>query len=149
MMLPVSMGQRHAPRNAKRMTQMIARLWIALGSLSAALALAVAARFFHATEGDLALPQRLVFDIANDIHLAHSLALVGVGIITGIWGSKTLVQLAGIAFVLGMLAFCGGIYATFGPEGDAVRRVIPVGGVLLMAGWVILAASVFTLRKPA
>jgi uncharacterized membrane protein YgdD (TMEM256/DUF423 family) len=124
---------------------MMARVWIALGSVSAALALIVAAHFVHATEGQLALAAREVFDIANDIHMAHSLALVGVGILCGQYGHKILFQVAGAAFALGILLFCGGIYASLGQAGE--RPYIPVGGLSLVIGWAALAISVFTFGK--
>lgn len=124
---------------------MMARVWIAVGSLGAALALLVAAQFVHATEGQFAFAAREVFDVANDIHLAHSLALVAVGILCAVYGPKILFQVAGGAFVLGILLFCGGIYAALGQPGS--RPYIPIGGLLLMVGWVALAVSVFTFGK--
>ena len=124
---------------------MMARIWIALGSVSAALALIMAAQFVHATEGTLALSAREAFDVANDIHMAHSLALVAVGILCGQFGPKVLFQVAGGAFALGILLFCGGIYSQLGEPGG--RAFIPLGGLSLMIGWAALAVSVFTFGK--
>ena len=124
---------------------MAARIWIALGSISAALSLIVAAQFGHAVEGLSALAVRAVFDTANHIHLAHSLALVAVGILSGTYGSRITFNIAGGAFVIGIALFCGGIYVQFGEPGQ--RPYIPIGGASLMIGWVALAASMIFLGK--
>ncbi|MBI1239774.1 MAG: DUF423 domain-containing protein [Alphaproteobacteria bacterium] len=128
---------------------MMARVWIVLACASAALSLVVAAQFQHGVAEAPALAQRLTFDVANDIHMMHALALLAIGILTSVFGNRTLVHLAGISFALGTIFFSGGIYASFNPDRAAeIGRLIPVGGFLLIAGWVILAASVVTLDPP-
>jgi uncharacterized membrane protein YgdD (TMEM256/DUF423 family) len=124
---------------------MMARIWIALGSVSGALALIVASQFIHATEGKLSLAAREVFDIASDFHLAHSIMIVGVGILCGLYASRVLLHVAGGAFLVGILLFCGGIYAALGEPGE--RPYIPAGGLAFMIGWGALAISVFTFGK--
>jgi uncharacterized membrane protein YgdD (TMEM256/DUF423 family) len=68
----------------------------------------------------------------------HALALLG----TGLWAPRGgwLADLAGAAFTVGMLLFCGALY-TLGVQGMALGGVAPTGGVLLMVGWLLLAAS--------
>jgi uncharacterized membrane protein YgdD (TMEM256/DUF423 family) len=115
---------------------MMARVWIALGSVSAGLALFVAANFLHAADGKIAFAARETFHVANDIHLIHSLALVVVGLLCSVYGPKILFQVAGAAFA---------IYAALGQPGE--RPYIPVGGLSLTLGWVALTVSVFTFGK--
>jgi uncharacterized membrane protein YgdD (TMEM256/DUF423 family) len=47
---------------------------------------------------------------------------------------------AGAAFVAGVVVFCGSVYA-LGIGGVQVGGAAPVGGVLLMVGWGLLAVS--------
>ena len=105
-------------------------------------AVAMAAAAAHA------LPQKLTprglhaVEAAVQMQGWHALALV----LVALWLTRAgplpfaVANLAGAAFALGLLLFCGSVYLgelaglRFGPTA-------PVGGVLLMAGWVLLAAS--------
>jgi uncharacterized membrane protein YgdD (TMEM256/DUF423 family) len=111
------------------------RLWIGLGALAGLLAVAMAAVVAHA------LPDAAAREIAGSavqMQGWHALALVG----TGLWAPRggRLAHLAGAAFVLGLLAFCGALYAL--AFGDLHAGMLaPTGGVLLMLGWLLLGAS--------
>ncbi len=121
------------------------RVWIAIGALAGAGTVAMAAVAAHA------LPQRLdahgLAAVQNAIQMQgwHALALVA----TGLWvmwvapGVPRLGNLAGGVLALGMLLFCGAIYASH-LAGVHIGPAAPIGGVLLMAGWVLLAASALT-----
>ena len=65
----------------------------------------------------------------------HALALVA----CGVWGRGVFTNAAGVCFALGVLLFCGSIYAGF--AGVALGPVTPVGGGLLMLGWLALGLS--------
>ena len=47
---------------------------------------------------------------------------------------------AGAAFVVGLVLFCGAVYA-LALGGLRLPMLAPVGGSLLMLGWLLLAAS--------
>lgn len=76
----------------------------------------------------------------------HALALVAVGL----WAERRagpedrlahrLANWAGAAFALGTALFCGAVYA-FGLAGVSLAAMAPTGGLLLIAGWLLLAAS--------
>jgi uncharacterized membrane protein YgdD (TMEM256/DUF423 family) len=68
----------------------------------------------------------------------HALALMGVGL----WSPRGgwLADLAGAAFVVGLLLFCGATYS-LGLAGVSLGILAPTGGTLLMIGWLLLAAS--------
>ena len=116
------------------------RLWIGLGSLAGVSAAAMAAALAHlvADPAAAAMAGR-----ALQMQGWHALALLA----TGLWAPRggRLADLAGAAFAIGLLAFCGAVYALalrglhFGP-------LAPIGGSLLMLGWLFLGAS--ALRGP-
>jgi uncharacterized membrane protein YgdD (TMEM256/DUF423 family) len=83
------------------------------------------------------------------MHFVHALALIAVGIVSAQFGRKLMIDLAGWAFLIGIVCFCGGIYLGFGPNATEVRALIPVGGLSLMAGWVLFAIGAFFLKRPA
>lgn len=117
-----------------------ARVWVATGALAGFSAVAMAAVAAHA------LPQRLdpralhAVESAIQMQGWHALALVLTGLLVARGGPARLANLAGGAFLLGALLFCGSIYLAdlagihFGPTA-------PAGGLLLMLGWLLLAAS--------
>jgi uncharacterized membrane protein YgdD (TMEM256/DUF423 family) len=114
------------------------RVWIALGSLAGLTAVAMAALAAHGLEW--LEPARLQM-VRNgvEMHGWHALALLA----CGIWAERRggwLVHAAGFAFVLGILGFCGGLYA-LALSDLRLPGVPPTGGVLLMLGWLLLAAS--------
>ena len=118
------------------------RLWIGLGALAGLGAVAMAALGAHGLNhlepGALRMVQSAV-----QMQGWHALALVGCGLWAprGGWAA----DLAGVAFTIGMLLFCGAVYS-LALGGFALGSLAPVGGTLLMVGWLLLAVS--ALRAP-
>lgn len=50
-------------------------------------------------------------------------------------------------FLSGLLLFCGSLYLSIFMQMDALTRLTPVGGILLMAGWLLLAFSLYPRRN--
>jgi uncharacterized membrane protein YgdD (TMEM256/DUF423 family) len=73
--------------------------------------------------------------------LAHGVALVGLAALEPRWGGRGL-SAAGWAFILGVVVFSGSLYALALSGVRAWGAVTPVGGLFLIAGWALLAASV-------
>ncbi len=113
------------------------RLWIGLGALAGLLAVAMAALAAHGLQA--IGPFRLEL-ARNALQMQgwHALALLA----CGLWAPRggRLVDWAGVAFAAGLVLFCGAVY------GLALGRwplgmLAPVGGTLLMVGWVLLGVS--------
>jgi uncharacterized membrane protein YgdD (TMEM256/DUF423 family) len=127
------------------------RVWLTSGAVLAFAALAFAAYASHAL-GDEYLPMmRMMLDTAREIQFVHALALVAVGILSLQLGRHLFLDLAGAAFLVGAILFCGGLDTAADPTGrfDALKPIIPVGGILLHAGWVLFAIAVLTSKKAA
>jgi uncharacterized membrane protein YgdD (TMEM256/DUF423 family) len=113
------------------------RIWIALGSLAGLTAVAMAALAAHGL--DWLEPARLeMARNAINMHGWHALALLA----CGLWASRggRLVNWAAIAFTAGLLFFCGAVYAQ-ALAGIHMTMLAPIGGLLLMLGWVLLGLS--------
>jgi uncharacterized membrane protein YgdD (TMEM256/DUF423 family) len=114
------------------------RAWIVAGSVAGLTAVAMAALAAHG------LPERLdaasLQMVRNAVQMQgwHALALLA----TGMWSARggRLADLAGAAFTLGLLAFCGAVYS-LALTGVRLPAVAPAGGVLLLLGWALLGAS--------
>jgi len=113
----------------------MSRLWISLGALAGLLAVVVAATATHALADERA---REIVRSGVQMQGWHALALLG----TGLWAPRggLMANLAGAAFMLGMLTFCSAVYA-LGFGGLHTGLLAPLGGLLLMLGWVLLGLS--------
>ena len=119
------------------------RMWVAAGGVAGCTAVAMAAAAAHALSHRL--DPRALEAVRSAVQMQgwHAIALVLVGIWLGRrLGSSAalLANLAGAAFALGVLLFCGSVYAGE-LAGIRIGPTAPVGGILLMAGWLLLAAS--------
>ncbi len=112
------------------------RLWIALGAFAGLGAVALSAWSAHG------LPQMLhdipLEAVRSAISLQgwHALALVATGLYATQRGG-ILPHIAGAAFALGMLMFCGAVYSA-NLAGIRLGPVAPAGGIALMLGWAAL-----------
>ena len=117
------------------MTLHLHRLWIALGALAGLTAVGLSAWAAHGASAQ----QRPLMDSALTLHGWHALALLAVGLCAE-RRPGLLPHLAGAAFALGMLGFCGGLYwHVF--TGASAGRLAPFGGTTLMLGWALLLAA--------
>lgn len=115
------------------------RFWIVAGALNMLACLIFAAATGHASNGEFVPVARQVLDTAREMHFVHSLALIAIGILSVQFPPSRWLDWAGIAFLVGIFCFSGGIYAAFGPLNLAVKILIPIGGTALMAGWCLFA----------
>jgi uncharacterized membrane protein YgdD (TMEM256/DUF423 family) len=116
------------------------RIWLALGALAGLLAVAMAAVVSHALPDPAA---EHVAASAVQVQGWHALALLG----TALWAPRggRLANLAGAAFALGTLAFCGALYA-LAFAAIHTGPLAPIGGTLLMLGWALLGVSALPKR---
>ena len=116
------------------------RLWIGLGALAGLLAVAMAAAVAHVVPDPAA---QAMAGRAVQMQGWHALALLA----TGLWAPRggLPAHLAGAAFVLGMVAFCGAVYA-LALGGPHFGPLAPAGGTLLMLGWALLGVSAIRAR---
>ena len=116
------------------------RLWIGLGGLAGFGAVAMAAFAAHGLGDAVAI--RIV---GSGVQMQgwHALALFGVGL----WAPRGgwLAHAAGAAFATGLILFCGAVYSV-GVTGISWGVLAPAGGILLMLGWLLLAASALRSR---
>jgi uncharacterized membrane protein YgdD (TMEM256/DUF423 family) len=96
---------------------------------------------------DMPGPTRLQM-VRNAVQMQgwHALAMLACGFWSG-RGGGALADAAGVAFVTGVVLFCGSVYA-LAIAGVPVAVLAPVGGTLLMVGWALLGISALRARRP-
>jgi uncharacterized membrane protein YgdD (TMEM256/DUF423 family) len=75
---------------------------------------------------------------AAHYHLAHALA---VGLAAGVCGETRAGRLACLAFLAGVLLFSGSLYTMTLTGTRWLGAVTPVGGLCLLAGWLLLGVA--------
>jgi uncharacterized membrane protein YgdD (TMEM256/DUF423 family) len=78
-------------------------------------------------------------------HLIHALAIAVAGYLASRTGSAA-ATISGFSFALGVLLFCGSLYAMTITGVRSLGAVTPIGGLLFIAGWVSLAVSAWDLK---
>lgn len=114
------------------------RFFIQAGAVLGALAVALGAFGAHALKGYLAQINRAdTFETAVKYQFYHALALILVGILSKEFSSTTL-QWSGRLLFAGILVFAGSLYAICFTGITAFGAVAPIGGSLLIIGWLLL-----------
>ncbi len=120
----------------------MARLWIFLAGLNGFLAVAGGAAGVHFV-GRSANMEIDNFMMAAQYQMWHALALFGVAWMcvqfTG--PAARLASAAGWAFQVGILTFSGPLYLIGATGSRSLAFLAPLGGLLLFAGWLLIAAA--------
>lgn len=96
----------------------------------------------HALRATLAATGRTeTFETAVRYHFYHALALLLIGLLLDKFPVKTL-EYAGLSILLGTLIFSGSLYILSLSGVRWLGAVAPIGGTLMIIGWVLLLVSV-------
>ncbi|MGC8657774.1 MAG: DUF423 domain-containing protein [Desulfomonilaceae bacterium] len=114
------------------------RIFFIIGAFSAFIAVAAGAFGAHGLKGRLAPDMLGVFEIGVHYQMYHAIALIGVSFAITQWPGK-LVTLSGWLFGAGSLFFSGSIYLLRLTDVKLLGPITPIGGALLLAGWLCLA----------
>lgn len=122
-----------------------ARMMLAAGALLAMTAVAAGAFGAHALRGSLA-PERLaIFDTATRYQFYHAAGLLIAGLLA-LQQPGRLLSSAAIMFGLGILFFCGSLYALTLSGLRMLGAIAPVGGACFMLGWLLIALAAWRWR---
>ena len=113
-------------------------IWILLAGINAALSVAAGAYGWHSL-GDLP-DVRDIFMMGSQYQMWHALALLGVGLLMAHTPNRAF-SVAGVCFQVGIVLFSGTLYSFGGLSMIPVEGAAPVGGVLLMLGWLVLGVQ--------
>lgn len=114
------------------------KLFAVVGAILAGLAVAAGAFGAHALEARLDERMLEVWETAARYQMYHALGLLGVA-----WISQqvehTATTVAGLAFITGIVVFCGSLYVLALSGIRWLGAITPIGGVAFMIGWGALA----------
>jgi uncharacterized membrane protein YgdD (TMEM256/DUF423 family) len=120
---------------------MDARRTLAVAGLLIALATVLGAFGAHALKAHLSQDKLQVYETAVRYHYLHALGLLAIGVLLRSMDGELLRWSAALVLA-GILLFSGSLYLlTFGAP-RFLGIVTPVGGLALIAGWVLFATTV-------
>lgn len=112
------------------------KIFLVLGSIFAFIGVSLGAFGAHFLKQKLDNDMLNIFEVGVRYHMYHALALIAVGLITI---SNSYISAAGWAFVAGILLFSGSLYILSLTGVRAWGAVTPIGGILFLIGWALLA----------
>ena len=118
------------------------RVFAALGSVSALVAVAAGAFGAHALRTRLAPEALAAFETGVRYQMYHALALLFVAWAATRWPAEP-VRAAGWLFAAGTVVFSGSLYALGLTGVRGFGAVTPLGGLAFLAGWLALAVGVW------
>ena len=116
-----------------------ARTMLTIAALAGAAAVVLGAFGAHALRDVLDERALATWHTAIDYQFWHALALIGVAILAR-ENATTALRVAGIAFVAGIVVFCGSLHALALGAPRGFGAITPVGGLAFIVGWIALAA---------
>ena len=116
------------------------KTFFAMGAFIGGLAVAAGAFGAHALQTRLAPDRLVLFELAARYQLMHALALLGTAWAAQRWPGG-IVNAAGWLFVVGVLIFCGTIYALAFGAPRVLGAITPIGGLSLIGGWMLLCIA--------
>jgi len=107
-----------------------------------ALSIALGAFGAHALKARLAAEMLVTYQTAVQYQMIHTVALLGTAIL--MYKNQSLfLSAAGILFITGTLLFSGSLYLLATTAIRWVGPLTPIGGLLLILGWLCIAISAF------
>ncbi len=114
------------------------RIFFAVGSVLAGTAVAAGAFGAHALKGRIAPELLAAFSTGSQYQIFHALALLAVAWGVTRWPEAGL-GLGGWMLAAGTLVFSGSLYLMALTGARWMGAITPVGGLLLIGGWAVLA----------
>jgi uncharacterized membrane protein YgdD (TMEM256/DUF423 family) len=122
----------------RRVNSVEGEMILALGAVLAGLGVAAGAFGAHLLRDQLTAAELDTWRTGASYQMYHSLALIIVARMLGRHASRML-RASYWLFVLGIVLFCGSLYALAIKGNPALGAVTPFGGVALLGGWACLA----------
>lgn len=120
----------------------IARIFIALGSLNAALAVTLGAFGAHGLKSQLTETSLAVYQTGVHYHFYHALGLILAGIIIMQNTPSVAFKLSGWLMLTGIILFSGSLYLLGITNIRWLGVITPFGGMAFIIAWLALFAGI-------
>jgi len=114
--------------------------WFAVGAIACGIGVGLGAFGAHGLKSRVSAEMLAVFETGVRYQMFHALALLAVGLASARWPGG-LVQASGWLFLIGILVFCGSLYAMTLTGARWLGAITPLGGLSFLVGWALLAIA--------
>lgn len=118
-----------------------AKLFLTLGAVLLAVAVALGAFGAHALKARLSTELLAVYHTAVQYHFYHALGLLIVGLIAMQLPASGLVRAAGWLMLAGIVLFSGSLYLLTASGMRWLGAITPFGGMAFIGAWLLLALA--------
>ncbi|WP_017812190.1 MULTISPECIES: DUF423 domain-containing protein [Paenibacillus] len=118
---------------------------LVVGSIMMFLAVALGAFGAHALKAKLSPDMMKIYETGIQYHIAHSLGMLIIGSLAqNFLQGQSLAVAAGWCLFAGIILFSGSLYALSLSGVRKLGAITPLGGLLFLAGWVLLLIAVLS-----
>ncbi|OTG83105.1 DUF423 domain-containing protein [Acinetobacter sp. ANC 4648] len=121
-------------------------MWIAIAALNLALAVILGAFGAHGLKNRASIEQLTWWHTATEYFFYHAIGLLALGIITKVIPQLP-IKISFSLFQLGIIIFCGSLYLMSLGAPRVFGAITPIGGTLMILGWLVLAWNAFKYAK--
>lgn len=125
----------------------MAMKWVAVAAMLGLMAVAAGAFGAHLLKDKLIAKDLTAFETAARYQMYHALALIATAWIIVHHPTRT-ANLAAWLFLIGVIFFSGSIYGLVFFKWRWLGPVTPLGGLLLMLGWLMLIIAALSKKLP-
>ncbi len=119
------------------------KLFVVLGSLNAFFAVALGAFGAHGLKSKVSAEMLTVWQTSVQYHMFHALGLILLGILIHLFPQIGQLRIPGWLFFSGIVLFSGSLYVMVLSGVRVLGIVTPIGGIVFLIGWLLLAFLVF------
>ena len=114
------------------------RIFLSIASILGSTSVILGAFASHGLKDKLSSQALSIWDTGNRYQMYHTLALVLIALLLSRFPNSTAFIVSGYAFIAGILIFSGSLYALSLSGIKVLGAITPIGGVLLISGWIAL-----------
>ncbi len=118
------------------------KLFLLLGSINAALAVAIGAFGAHALKARLTPADMETFHTASQYHFYHALGLMLAGLVISSIHGSAFIKASGWIMLTGIILFSGSLYCLVITQQRWFGAITPLGGTAFIVAWLCLFAGV-------
>ena len=122
--------------------QVTTKIFLALGSLNAVLAVILGAFGAHGLKGRLSPDMLAVYQTGVQYHFYHAFGLFAVGLVLLHLPSSVLLKWCGWLMFSGILLFSGSLYLLAITGQTALGMITPIGGVAFICSWLLMFIAI-------
>lgn len=129
-----------------KFTKPISFMWIAISALNLAVAVMLGAFGAHGLKARASVEQLNWWHTATDYFFYHAIGLLALGIIAKVT-PQIPIKTSFLLIQIGIIFFCGSLYIMALGLPRILGAITPIGGALMIAGWLILAWNAFKFAR--